>query len=83
MHGSDKNQDTSLDLNDNPFSTHITTFNDGNEVDDVHATCYDPIEGLQKNICFLEAFLASFLLSIQLLVKVKKVHELILPDVGT
>ncbi|RDX83990.1 hypothetical protein CR513_35031, partial [Mucuna pruriens] len=39
MHRSDENLDTSFDLTDTPsFSTHMPTFNGGNEVYDVHVT---------------------------------------------
>ncbi|RDX81184.1 hypothetical protein CR513_38166, partial [Mucuna pruriens] len=45
MHGSDENQNTSLDLtNTSSFSTHMPIFNDGNEVGDVHASCHDHIK---------------------------------------
>ncbi|RDX83082.1 hypothetical protein CR513_36047, partial [Mucuna pruriens] len=54
MHGNDENQDISLDLTDTPsFSTHMPTFDDENEVDDVHdvhVTCHNHIGGLWENI---------------------------------
>ncbi|RDY02786.1 hypothetical protein CR513_13716, partial [Mucuna pruriens] len=50
MHRSDKNQDTSFDLTNTPFSTHMPTLNDRNEVNNVHSTCHDHIEGLWENI---------------------------------
>ncbi|RDY06501.1 hypothetical protein CR513_09493, partial [Mucuna pruriens] len=55
MNGGEENQDISLDLTNSPsFSTHMPTFNDGNEIDDVHATCHDHIEGPWENILCLE-----------------------------
>ncbi|RDX77065.1 hypothetical protein CR513_42864, partial [Mucuna pruriens] len=57
MHGSDENQDTSLDLtNIFSFSTYMPTFSDKNEVDDVHVTCHYHIEGLWENIIKEDGF---------------------------
>ncbi|RDY07078.1 hypothetical protein CR513_08867, partial [Mucuna pruriens] len=53
MRRSDENQDISLDLTNTPsFSTHIPTFNDENEVDDVHVTRFDYIESLLEILLF-------------------------------
>ncbi|RDY09190.1 hypothetical protein CR513_06475, partial [Mucuna pruriens] len=51
LDGSDGNQDTCLDISNAPsFSTCMHTFNDKNEVDDVHFTRHYHIESLWNNI---------------------------------
>ncbi|RDX80289.1 hypothetical protein CR513_39187, partial [Mucuna pruriens] len=51
MHESNENQDTSLDLtNTTSFSTCMSTFNDKNEVDDVHVTRHYHIKNFWENI---------------------------------
>lgn len=47
MHnGSEENHDSTLDISDTPFSTRIPTFNQENEVDEVHVTREDHPEGI-------------------------------------
>ncbi|RDX99677.1 hypothetical protein CR513_17243, partial [Mucuna pruriens] len=52
MYRSDKDQDISLDLINTPFLIHMPTFNDKNEVDDVHVTHRDHKKAFGKILLF-------------------------------